>query len=262
MRKKTKERIDHINKLLKQYGEMTVRQIYYQLVGVIPINYRQVIYACKLGRREGLISWGAIVDRARPIYSVGRQFEDGSDFIEAIVNYFHLNYWQDSKNEVELWTEKDALSQILFGIAEQYHVTVRVTRGFLSLSNKKRWGRKGLTILYFGDHDPSGLYIDKDLSWEVAFENFKRIALTMEQITEHSLPSVKVNRADPRAPGYLAEYGSEGWELDALPPDVLKELVKNSIEEYVDFDLDEKKIEEAGIRTELNELAWKWRDEI
>lgn len=258
--KKVMARISAINGVISQYGQVTIRQIYYRLLGVLPVNYRQVIYACKVGRQNGLISWNGIVDRARPSYSIGQTFEKASDFIDEISGYFHLNYWAESNNHVEIWTEKDALSQILYKIAERYHVTVRVTRGFLSLSNKVRWGGNNKTILYFGDHDPSGLYIDEDLKWEVVLENFKRIALDLNQITEHNLPPIKVNKRDPRSGNYIYEYGNEGWEIDALPPDYLENLVRTAIEEYVDFDLQQKKDEEEKIIIAINDMVDRIRD--
>jgi len=233
---------------------MTLRQIYYQLV-TKGLNYRQVAYICKVGRLKGMISWNSIVDRARPIYSIGRTFETIEDFLQDIGDYFNLDYWIDSENHIELWTEKDALSQVLYEIAKEYHVTVRVTRGFLSLSNKKRWGKANLTILYFGDFDPSGLFIDKDLQWsQVGYQSFSRIALTKEQIATYILPSIKVNRLDPRANSYIATYGKRAWELDALSPNVLQKLVRDTIEQYVDFDLEQKEKTENEIREKIGNL--------
>lgn len=255
MRPKTKERIDWVNELIEKFGTMTLRQIYYQLVPK-GLNYRKVMYVCKVGRLEGLIPWRAIVDRARPTYNVGKTFENIDDFLEDVADYFNLNYWDDSNNHIEIWTEKDALSQVLFKIAREYQVTVRVTRGFLSLSNKARWGAKNLTILYFGDFDPSGLYIDKDLQWsQIGYEKFKRIALTEEQLKKFDLPFIDVNRNDPRAGSYLREFGTKAWELDAMPPDELQSLVEETIKEYVDFDLQQKRERAEEMQDEIRSLV-------
>jgi len=254
MRVATNERVAWVNELLNQFGVMTLRQIYYQLV-TKGLNYRQVGYICKVGRVKGLIPWKSIVDRNRPVYSIGRTFVDVDDFLQEVVGYFNLDYWADSENHIELWTEKDALSQVLYRIAEKYHVTVRVTRGFLSLSNKVRWGSDDLTILYFGDFDPSGLFMDKDLQWsQLGFKNFHRIALTQEQIRDHKLPSVKVNKRDPRAASYIANYGMEGWELDALPPNILETLVANTILKYTNFVLEQKQLEQDQLREQIRSL--------
>lgn len=251
MQKKTLRRIQAINDLLAQYGTMTVRQIYYRLLGTMGLNYKQVTYACKVGREEGLINYSAIVDRGRPVYGK-RLWDDLKDFLDAAPSDFNLDYWKDSPARPQIWTEKDALSQVMLEVANEYNVDVYVTRGFLSISNKHRWG--GGTVLYFGDFDPSGLYIDKDLRLDMAFENFERIALTFDQVQKYDLPPVKVKRDDPRTPVYRAEHGDFGWEIDALPPDVLKDMVRQAIEKYVDFDLEQKQEEEWDLREKLFEL--------
>lgn len=251
----TKQRISWVNELLKQFGKMTLRQIYYQLV-TRGLNYRQVAYICKFGREQGLISWSGIVDRSRPVYDSGRTFESVNEFLDSIADYFNLNFWNGSESHIEIWTEKDALSQVIKEMALPYQVTVRVTKGFLSLSNKARWGSDDLTILYFGDFDPSGLLVDEDLqSSNLEWYHFERKALTKQQINQYNLPSIKVNRNDPRAKKYMETYGNECWELDALPPDVLQKLVKETIEEHVDFVLEQKQLEEAMLRNRIRELT-------
>jgi len=251
MQKKTLEKIEQVNNLIKEYGAMTLRQIYYQLV-TKGYKYRQIKYVCKVGRIKGLIPADSIVDRARPCYGETRRFSNLEEFAQVIPDYFNLDYWIDSKNHIEIWTEKDALSQVIYEIAKDYQVTVRVTRGFLSISNKFKWSDENLTILYFGDFDPSGLYIDKDLKWsQLEYEKFRRIALTEEQVKRLNLPSVKVNKKDPRSPKYLTEYGSRAWELDAMNPNDLQSLVRDTIKEYVDFDLQQKRNTAYLLREEL-----------
>jgi len=250
---KVRQRIEAINNVINQYGQVTIRQIYYRLVGTLGTNYRQIQYACSMGRKEGLISKSGIVDRSRPIY--GKKLYDGlSDFLSGAPNTFSLDFWKDSEVRPEIWSEKDALSQVLYDVARDYNVDVYVTRGFLSDSNKYRWGGANKIILYFGDFDPSGLYIDQDLEFSCVFNNFTRKALTQDQIEEHKLPSVQVNKNDPRSPAYLSQYGNEGWELDALEPNLLKDLVKTAIEEYVTFDVEQKREEERNIRERLYEV--------
>jgi len=251
MQKKTLEKIELVNNLIKEYGAMTLRQIYYQLV-TKGYKYRQIKYVCKVGRINGLIPANGIVDRARPCYGEYRRFSDLDEFIQTVPNLFTLDYWTDSNNHIEVWTEKDALSQVIYEIAQEYQVIVRVTRGFLSLSNKLKWSDDNLTILYFGDFDPSGLFIDKDLKWsQLGYEKFRRIALTDKQVKRLNLPSVKVNRKDPRSPKYITEYGNRAWELDAMNPNDLQSLVRDTIKEYVDFDLQQKRNTAYLLREEL-----------
>lgn len=57
----------------------------------------------------------------------------------------------------------------------------------------------------------------------------RRIALNMEQVEEYSPPPNPAKTVDPRFQDYQAKYGDESWELDALPPTTLAELVRENV---------------------------------
>jgi hypothetical protein len=163
-----------------------------------------------------------------------------------------------------VWTEKDALSQILNEEAETYRVPIRVTRGFLSTSKRIEWSDNNVMVLYFGDHDPSGLCMDQDLqkSSFMELKGFKRIALTLEQAKLNNLPSIPIKEAeeggkkgDPRSNNYKSAYGDRCWELDALQPDVLRRLVRDSIKSLLTFDLQQKIDYEKSQRAKLLDLS-------
>uniref|UniRef100_A0A7V4G6B6 Uncharacterized protein n=1 Tax=Desulfobacca acetoxidans TaxID=60893 RepID=A0A7V4G6B6_9BACT len=100
-------------------------------------------------------------------------------------------------------------------------------------------------ILYFGDMDPSGwqmleaikqtLEDDMDL-WGVEYQ---RVALTPEQIMSYELPhdpqAVKIT--DRRYRHYVERFGDLAVELDALHPQVLRQLAVEAIESHFDMDL-------------------------
>jgi len=254
LQRKTLEKIARINGLMKVYGTLTVRQVYYQLVSTGD-NYRRVQYACQVGREQGLIDLDKIVDRSRPSYGL----DVWSDFREVLGYYsehFKLDYWKDEPYRVEIWTEKDALSAVLNEVAEPYRVPVRVTRGFISTSKCHEWADPTAKVLYFGDHDPSGLCMDKSIEESIFtdFKDFKRVALTMDQVMAYKLPGIPIKEAsedgggDSRSPAYKEKFGDICWELDALPPDVLRRLVRESIEALLSFDIEQKRAEEQGQR--------------
>ena len=126
---------------------------------------------------------------------------------------------------------------------------------------------KQIHVLYYGDFDPSGDYMDTDLENRLAkrglevnsslsstFHNYPgtidlhRVAVTREQIEEYHLPS-DPDRAtrqkmehDSRTNGFMEKYGPlYATELDALPaliPDVFRqELVIDEIEQYFDDEI-------------------------
>jgi hypothetical protein len=102
--------------------------------------------------------------------------------------------------------------------------------------------RKNVVILHFGDHDPSGLDMSRDLSSRLdAYSDtndgglvVKRIALGIEQVKGLALPPNPTKKADSRAREYTARYGDECWELDAVPPDTLAQWVRDAVEREID----------------------------
>jgi hypothetical protein len=59
--------------------------------------------------------------------------------------------------------------------------------------------------------------------------HFQRLALTWDQIEEHQPPPNPAKLTDSRAAGYVDEYGDDSWELDALSPTLLTQLVSQAV---------------------------------
>jgi len=137
-------------------------------------------------------------------------------------------------------------------------------------------GGKRVRIFHFGDHDPSGLDMTRDITDRlVTFishhagvvypERFdvQRVALTMDQIQQYGPPPNPAKATDSRFEGYQALYGDESWELDALEPQVLADLVRSNVEAVTNDDLmDKAKQREDEHRVELRKAAKFWTDEL
>ena len=96
-------------------------------------------------------------------------------------------------------------------------------------------------VLYFGDFDPSGVDIERDLSERLGKYNagdftVVRVALTDEQITKYDLPPMPVKTSDARSEAFLEAYGNKSVELDALDPNILKLMVAQSISSHINLD--------------------------
>lgn len=244
--------IDHTNNIIGRYDSLgltlTLRQLYYQMVQRNIIRNNLQMYS-KLGdvvsnaRLAGLVDWESIEDRIRQPQKVA-DFEDRDELLQAAINSYRLDRWQGQHNYVEMWVEKDALSGVIWPVASQYHVTLMVNRGYSSISAmyeaskrflKARARKQEPHILYVGDHDPSGLDMDRDIidrlqTFRVRLAGFERIALTRAQIDEHDPPPNPAKFTDSRAEAYVREHGETSWEADALPPEVLQSTLREKLE--------------------------------
>lgn len=250
--------IDRANEILEDYAEqgyrLTLRQLYYQLVArdVIPNTvkeYAKLSQTCVIGRMNGLIDWNAIEDRLR--HPQLTYYVDGvTDALKDTIGQYRLDRQKGQPYYMEIWTEKDAVSNILQRVSSPFHIRLMVNRGYSSCSAmymafnrlNAMGNEKGSIIFYVGDHDPSGLDMVRDIEDRLekfGVESFKIIpvALTMKQIEKYQPPPNPAKITDPRARWYMAEHGQESWELDALEPESLKGIVRNAVLEYLDIDL-------------------------
>lgn len=89
----------------------------------------------------------------------------------------------------------------------------------------------------------------------------RRLALNMAQVTQYAPPPNPAKLGDSRAESYVALYGDESWELDALEPSVIADLIRNeiiSLQEATAWE--EAEEEETRGREQLAEIAEKYDD--
>lgn len=254
---KSLETIERVNAIVEEYEaqgyELTLRQVYYQLVarGFIPNNersYKNLGSLINDGRLAGLIDWYAIVDRTRNLRR-NSHWNCPEDVIDSARYSYMLDRWENQPNYVEVWVEKDALIGIVSQICRELDVPHFSCRGYTSQS--EMWSaaqrfirqnhRESRTIIHLGDHDPSGIDMTRDIQERMdmfgADVYVKRVALTMEQIERFSPPPNPTKLSDARASGYIEEYGHECWELDALEPKVITSLIRDEVTALCDSDL-------------------------
>ncbi len=247
--------LEKIEEILEEYDmrgiRVTLRQLYYQLVARDVIPNRMKEYAKLSGvlttaRYIGRIDWEAIEDRTRKP-KIPITFKDTAELIHYAKVWYELDRWEDQEYYIELWTEKDAISSVISPITKSYQVPVSVNRGYSSASamydSAQRFLReddKTKILLYLGDHDPSGLDMDRDIQDRLnefgCDVKVIRIGLTQAQIKQYSPPPNPAKITDPRAKDYILLHGNTSWEVDALRPEVLQELIKVSILKYLDLD--------------------------
>jgi hypothetical protein len=122
----------------------------------------------------------------------------------------------------------------------------------------RAWGecnKRTPIVLYLGDHDPSGEDMVRDIEdrlkeFGVTMVSVVKVALTMAQIKKFNPPPNPAKITDSRAGAYIEKFGSQSWELDALPPRELNRLVEQAINRNVDRAAMDAVIAEENVQRE------------
>ena len=87
-----------------------------------------------------------------------------------------------------------------------------------------------------------------------------RIALTWEQIEEHGPPPNPAKTTDARYAKYQEQYGDDSWELDALEPQVMADLIRDAVEARIDQDYWQEALgrRDTG-REQLSKVSRRWQ---
>ncbi|MEM0947453.1 MAG: hypothetical protein AAGK37_08620 [Pseudomonadota bacterium] len=252
-----------------RHAPVTVRQLFYAatVAGVPGIEKTEAGYnkvqAQVLGlRRAGQMPYGNIADGTR--WMIRPNTHDGwEDALEATAQTYRKALWSDRLERVEIWLEKDALAGVIQPITSQYDVPLAPTRGYTSETfahnavDALRGVGKALTVYALYDFDRSGRDAANSLREKVerfgaefdVVVNFHQLGLTHDQVQELDLPTRPAKRntaADKRWPYPFAA------ELDAIPPDVLRGMVQDAIEQHLPRDeLEHLKKVEQHERTTL-----------
>jgi hypothetical protein len=271
---------------------LTLRQIYYQFVsrGFISNtikSYKQLGNVINDARLAGLIDWDAIEDRTRNVRSLSH-WDTPADIVDACAKQFHVDLWATQEARVEVWIEKDALVGVIENACEEFDVPFFSCRGYVSQS--EMWGAamravqrakntafpntafsnaQRTIVLHFGDHDPSGIDMTRDIEDRInmfcahhgypnAFE-MRRLALNMDQVEEHNPPPNPAKATDSRYADYRRVHGNESWELDALEPSLLGTLIREEIDSVLDKNkFNALKRQQVKYREELTSVAGQW----
>jgi hypothetical protein len=287
----TLEMIARANQICAEYRaqgfDLTLRQLYYQFVarGWLPNkqqSYDRLGVTCVKARENGMMDWNYLVDRTRNLQSVGH-WDDPADILEAVARQFRIDKWAEAPHRVEVWVEKEALAGVIERAARAADVAWFSCRGYVSSS--EIWGAsmrlqeylregKSVTVLHLGDHDPSGLQMSEDIEkrltqfvghhvgWRIQNLEVKRIALTQEQIDQYDPPPNPAKETDSRYQWYVDQTGlDESWELDALDPNVIVDLVTQEVEALRDPDVwTEARREEQRHRRLLSVVKHNWSE--
>jgi len=269
--------------------------------GIIPnkdTEYDRLGSIINDARLAGLIDWSSITDRTRNLQARDH-FSDPADIINAIAPSYFLDLWNNQENYVEVWVEKEALAGVVAQVANRWDVPYFSCRGYVSQSEMRAAGirladklddHNQAIIIHLGDHDPSGIDMSRDIEERLSLfmtsgthypadeddiheiknqqEDLRtynlvvdRIALNMDQIRTYNPPPNPAKLTDSRCADYIGRFGDQSWELDALSPLQMDELISDAIQGYLDIDTWNKDLaRQTAERQELVELSTRWAD--
>ena len=271
--------IEQANEIIEEYQaddyDLTLRQLYYQFVARDIIPNRQSEYK-KLGsvvndaRLAGLIDWESIVDRTRTFESLPH-WNSPAEILRGAARGYRIDTREDQDEYVEVWVEKDALVGVIEKACNPLDVGYLSCRGYVSQSAMWRAAQRfreaesqyETTLIHLGDHDPSGIDMTRDIQDRLRMFGSSveviRIALNMDQVEEYGPPPNPAKTTDSRYDGYILDYGEESWELDALDPRVLVDLITEEVLIHTKKRLRQLLIErQERERAEIQKIADDW----
>lgn len=263
---------------------LTLRQLYYQFVAreFLPNklqSYKRLSSILNDARLAGLVDWEAIVDNTRNLRG-NSHWDNPQSIITSCANSYMRDRWEGQKHRVEAWIEKDALGSVLEMACSDLDVPFFACKGYASVSEiwsaglrLKSYAEFGQhpVVIHLGDHDPSGMDMTRDnedrlrifMGKHAHKLTLERIALNMDQIEEYNPPPNPAKITDSRFKKYEEEFGDESWELDALNPVMLVDLVRTKIESYCNKTQMNRIIaEEEEEQLELQQTSNRWPEVV
>jgi hypothetical protein len=250
--KKTIALIEASIAILQEIQPATVRAVCYRLfvrgaiTGMVKSETAKVSRALTTAREERLIPWSWIVDETRRRQG-WQGWANPDAFVDDLMDSYRRDWWQDQPRRLLVISEKGTVGGMLRPVLSRYATEFLVLHGFGSatalnaLATYSVGDPRPLTLLYVGDHDPSGRAMsDVDIPERLARyggeAELVRLAVTPEQIAAHALETFPAHdkAKDARYPWFLDAHGERCCELDALDPNILRDIVKAAIVARID----------------------------
>jgi hypothetical protein len=270
---KSKRLLADVEAVLESFAKhlpLTVRQVFYRLVATTGYPKTETAYK-NLGemlvraRRAGLIPWEAIRDDGfhRREGSWWGRPQELLDAFSSTIDRFRLDRQSGQLRRVVVWCEAGGMVPQLERACSDYSVPVFSSGGFDSVTVKhdiaKQFAEMGdVLVLHIGDHDPSGVHVFGSLDGDIrsflermgGTAEFVRLAVTPEQIAQHSLPT------SPPKPSDRRTFYGDTVQAEALSPAVLAEVVRVAIRGALDQHAMESAIEAERLARQRLQSWW------
>ena len=276
---KTLKLLDQVQAVLTEYADywpLTCRQIFYRMVGAHGYDktesaYGRLCHHLANARRARVIPFDAIRDDGVTTYRRDH-FDDRDDFLRHVRRMgerYTRNKLSGQDMHIEVWCEAAGMLPQLDDVAAPYSVRAYSSGGFDSLTAKKDLAdrivriEKPTVILHLGDCDPSGegifdsvakdvsAFVEADRRHGLVTVDFKRVALTRDQVKDYDLPTAPPKATDTRS----KRWTGGTCQLEALPPDVIADILRGEIIDLIDLDrLNLDRAQEKADREDITRL--------
>ncbi len=220
-------------------------------------------------RRSGSNSLRWIVDNIRSTIK-SSSWSGLQDFTETVRDAYRKDFWSSLPVYVHIFVEKDAMTGVIEPVTRELDVALSPVRGYVSDSYAHEIGKsfreidKPIKCFYIGDFDPSGFDLERSLrersrniqgsrcSMPVNFRSRSLMVSTESMpkpvdhsshgngshwsrtsFDEHDLYELPVKKTDSRSKAFIEEYGERCAEVDALPPNIIRDRVREAIMRYI-----------------------------
>jgi hypothetical protein len=264
-------------------------------------EYKRIGSIVNDARLAGMIDWGFLQDRTRNLSELPQWSDPGGVIKSAAESYHrnlwagqenYVEVWIEKDALVGVIEGVCEELDVPFFSCRGYTSQSEMWGASQRLLKQIRNGKK-VHIIHLGDHDPSGKDMTRDirtrlsdfLARHLTEDRAKpqgkgqktphskidqiplraievhRIALNMDQVVQYNPPPNPAKITDSRAAAYIAEFGTESWELDALNPDVLVGLVRDNILMRMNVGLwDEQRGRQEAERALLTRTSANWAE--
>ena len=273
---------------LREFGiRPLIRMVFYDLTKETPglpnteYHYKYFDRLLVKARQTGEIPWDAFAEDAarrsaggdEPFQTVDQAVAQGIDYLRDLPSTYRFPFWWGQRNQVVVMVEKTGERDVFLSLTRHWNVLVAPCRGNAAWGSLKaladRLDERPVSVLYFGDFDPTGEAIPRFVHEALDFlgvvpEHFEKLAVTKEQIERFDLPHEPEEAKEIakllRNPLYKTwPYGLYRVEMEALlgtNPGYVRDL----LEEAIASRFDQAKREEALEAEEAERLLM--RDQV
>ena len=251
---------------LEDFWPLSDRQIHYQLLNAPPLIhaskpdsvyqnrpncYKALTDLLTRARLQGYIGMNVIGDETRPV-ELSQSDDTTTAFFRRELAWFlkgyRRNLQQSQPNHIEIVGEKNTVRSILAPVAEEFCIPLTTGRGFCSLPPRhemaKRFrasGKEKLILLVLSDLDPDGEEICHSFARSMRDDfgiggiEAVKVAITREHVARFQLPAGgEAKKKSTNYKKFVAQHGTEVFELEALPPATLQALLRESLDSVMD----------------------------